>query len=134
MFRRRHSQGPTISSLGSGSRAVTSQPSLASSPPRWHMWVNPQDAARLGLEDGAPALVRVRVGELAVPVKLTSQTREGVVSLPHGWWQDLPGARMKAARAQGGVNSDLVSDDQVMDPVSGNAVLNGIPAEVSPAY
>jgi hypothetical protein len=38
---------------------------------------------------------------------------------------------MGLARAHGGVNSNLLSDDEFYDPLSNNAVLNGIPVEVS---
>jgi hypothetical protein len=41
--------------------------------------------------------------------------------------------RMGVARAHGGWNTNLLSDDDRFDPVSNNAVLNGIPVEVSPA-
>jgi hypothetical protein len=31
------------------------------------------------------------------------------------------------------VNSNVLADDELFDPVSGNAVLNGIPVRVRPA-
>ena len=37
------------------------------------------------------------------------------------------------AREHAGVNSNLLADEELLDPVSGNAVLNGIPVTVSPA-
>ena len=105
-------------------------PSLVSGRPRWHLWINPSDAALMGLEDGALVEVRGRAGVLVVPVKITDQMRAGVVSLPHGWGHDLPGVRMRVARGRGGVISNQVSDDLTWDPVSGNAVLNAIPVQV----
>ena len=57
----------------------------------------------------------------------------GVVSVPHGWGHDAPGMRMRVASAHPGVNSNLLADDSAIEPVSGNAVLNGIPIEVSAA-
>jgi hypothetical protein len=30
------------------------------------------------------------------------------------------------------VNSNLLADEELLDPLSGNAVLNGIPVELSP--
>lgn len=57
---------------------------------------------------------------------------EGVVSLPHGWGHDLDGARLSVAAGRSGVNSNRLSTG-AMDPISGNAVLNGIPVEVTPA-
>jgi hypothetical protein len=36
------------------------------------------------------------------------------------------------AREHAGVNSNLLADESQIDPVSGNAVLNGIPVELAP--
>jgi hypothetical protein len=55
----------------------------------------------------------------------------GVVSIPHGWGHDAPGMRMGVASAHAGVNSNVLADESVVEPLSGNAVLNGIPVEVS---
>jgi len=107
-------------------------PSLVSGPPRCVLHIHPEDASRLGLKDGANAEVKSRVGRIAVPVEITPDIRPGVVSLPHGWGHDLPGVGMGVARAHGGVNSNVLSDDESFDPLSNNAVLNGIPVEVSP--
>jgi anaerobic selenocysteine-containing dehydrogenase len=57
----------------------------------------------------------------------------GVVSLPHGWGHDLDGVEMSVAVRRPGVNSNLLSDEERTDPISGNAVLNGIPVTVEPA-
>jgi anaerobic selenocysteine-containing dehydrogenase len=70
---------------------------------------------------------------VVAPVELTDTVMPGVVSLPHGWGHDQPGAQMGVARAHAGVNSNDLSDETLFDPLSGNAVLNGIPVEVAPA-
>jgi len=100
---------------------------------RCTMHVHPDDAARIGLADGARASVRSRVGEVEVPVEVTDAIMPGVVSIPHGWGHDAPGARLTVAAAKPGVNSNALADDQQVEAVSGNAVLNGIPVEVAPA-
>jgi hypothetical protein len=55
----------------------------------------------------------------------------GVVSIPHGWGHDMDGMRTSVASAHAGVNSNLLADEALVDPVSGNAVLNGIPVAVT---
>jgi hypothetical protein len=45
----------------------------------------------------------------------------------------MPGARLGVAARYAGVNSNVLTDDQVVDDLSGNAVLNGIPVELAPA-
>ena len=100
---------------------------------RCTMHVHPDDAQRLGLDDGGRAVVRSAAGELEAPVEVTDAIMPGVVSIPHGWGHDAPGVRMQVASKHAGVNSNLVADETLTDPLSGNAVLNGIPVEVQRA-
>jgi anaerobic selenocysteine-containing dehydrogenase len=94
--------------------------------------VHPDDAARLGLADGALARVRSRAGEVEVPVEVSDEMMPGVVSIPHGWGHAAEGVRMEVARRHPGVNVNVLADGSVTDPLSGNAVLNGIPVEMEP--
>ena len=94
--------------------------------------VHPDDAARLGLVDGEPARVRSRAGEVEVPVEVTDAVMPGVISIPHGWGHDVNGVRMEVASAHAGTNSNLLADETLVDALSGNAVLNGIPVELEP--
>ncbi|MET0738351.1 MAG: molybdopterin dinucleotide binding domain-containing protein, partial [Acidimicrobiales bacterium] len=64
---------------------------------------------------------------------VTDSIRPGVVSLPHGWGHDLPGVQMAVAEKRPGVNVNLLTDGAELDPMSGNAVLNGVPVEVERA-
>ena len=99
---------------------------------RCTLQVHPDDAAALGLTDGGAAEVRSRTGAVTAPVEVTDRVMAGVVSLPHGWGHDADGARLSVAAEHAGVNSNLLADTELFDPVSGTAVLNGIPVEVSP--
>jgi anaerobic selenocysteine-containing dehydrogenase len=105
---------------------------LVSGPERCTLHVHPDDAARLGLRDGAPARVENRAGALEAPVEVTDAVMLGVVSLPHGWGHDAPGAQLGVAGAHAGVNANLLADEALVDALSGNAVLNGIPVAVAP--
>ena len=98
--------------------------------PRCTMLVHPDDAARLGLADAGLARVRSRAGTVDVPVEVTDAIMPGVVSIPHGWGHDAPDAQLRVAREHAGVNSNLLADELAIDPLSGNAVLNGIPVAV----
>ena len=95
-------------------------------------WVHPDDAARRGLADGGLARVRSRTGEVEIPVEVTADVMPGVVSIPHGWGHDVDGIRLRVASAHAGVNSNILADEMLVDAVSGNAVLNGIPVELEP--
>jgi anaerobic selenocysteine-containing dehydrogenase len=107
-------------------------PVLVKGKPRCTLHVHPDDAARLGLTDGSPAEVSSRTGKLSIPVEVTAGVSPGVVSIPHGWGHDRPGTRQRVAAANAGANSNLLADEELYDPLSGNAVLNGIPVEVRP--
>ena len=87
---------------------------------------------RLGLADGEPARVSGRAGAVAVPVEATDAVMPGVVSMPHGWGHDGAGGALRVAAAHAGTNSSVLTDETVLDALSGNAVLNGIPVEVAP--
>jgi anaerobic selenocysteine-containing dehydrogenase len=101
--------------------------------PQCTLHLHPDDAVRLGLADGDEAKVRSRTGTIVAPVEVTDGIMPGVVSIPHGWGHDVEGVQMSVASTIGaGVNSNLLADDSLFDPLSGNAVLNGIPVTLEP--
>ena len=95
--------------------------------------VHPDDATRLGLIEGASVRITSRVGSVEAPVEITDSVRPGVVSLPHGWGHGVAGTRMSVAAEKAGVNSNILTDESIIDPISGNAVLNAIPVTLQPA-
>ena len=95
--------------------------------------VHPDDATRLGLLDGADAVITSRVGEVKAPVEITDEVMPGVVCLPHGWGYDEDGIEMHTAKTKPGVNANALTDDQALDLLSGNCALNGIPVAVAAA-
>jgi anaerobic selenocysteine-containing dehydrogenase len=105
---------------------------LAKGRDRCTLLVHPEDALRLGLAHGGRARVRSRVGSLEAPVVVSDEMMPGVVSLPHGFGHDAPGTRLSVARQHPGVSSNLLTDEERLDALSGNGVLNGIPVEVAP--
>jgi len=108
-------------------------PTLAKGPYRCTALVHPDDAARLGLADGATARLAGSGSEVAVTVELSAAMRPGVVSLPHGWGHGLPGARLALAAQRPGVNLNALLDDRQRDPLSGNAVLSGVEVTLAAA-
>ncbi|MGC5040850.1 molybdopterin oxidoreductase family protein [Streptomyces sp. DT190] len=108
-------------------------PALTGGSNRCTLHIHPEDAERLGVRDGAPVRVKGAGGEVTAPAEVTDAVRRGVVSLPHGWGHDRPGTRLAHASADPGVNVNQLLDGRMLDPLSGNAVLNGVPVEVAPA-
>jgi len=70
---------------------------------------------------------------VTIPVTTTDGIARGVVSIPHGWGHDLPGVQLGVAGRYAGVNSNILTDDLLIDELSGTAVLNGIPVTIAPA-
>nr|WP_042180717.1 molybdopterin-dependent oxidoreductase [Kibdelosporangium sp. MJ126-NF4]CEL14538.1 Formate dehydrogenase-O, major subunit [Kibdelosporangium sp. MJ126-NF4]CTQ88903.1 Formate dehydrogenase-O, major subunit (EC 1.2.1.2) [Kibdelosporangium sp. MJ126-NF4] len=92
--------------------------------------INPRDAERLAVGVGQRVLVMSRTGSVEVEVEPTDKIMPGVVSLPHGWGHDQPGMRMSVAGNTDGVNVNTVTDESVLDVLSGTAVFNGVPVEL----
>ena len=106
-------------------------PILAKGPYRCTVLVHPQDAARLGLGDGAMARIANGDRHIDAQVELSDEMLPGVVSLPHGWGHGMPGTRMALAGERPGVNLNAVLDENLRDPLSGNAVLSGVGVSLS---
>ncbi|MEZ4358755.1 MAG: molybdopterin-dependent oxidoreductase [Kofleriaceae bacterium] len=114
-------------------------PSLAKGKARCTALVHPSDAARLGLRDGGRGRLRRAAASAAsaeerpaidVDIEISDEMMPGVVSLPHGWGHDLPGVRLSVAAARPGANLNAILGD-ARDPLSGNAVLNGVAVELT---
>ena len=101
-------------------------PVLAKGPMRCTALVHPTDAQRLGLQDGTLANIRSAGGQVQAQVHVTQDMMPGVVSLPHGWGHDAPGAQLRVAAERPGANINALLDDHLRDPLSGNAVLGGV--------
>ncbi|MEZ0095667.1 molybdopterin-dependent oxidoreductase [Streptacidiphilus sp. EB129] len=107
-------------------------PLLAGGSNRCTLQLNPKDADRLGVVNGQRVTVSSRVGAVEADAEVSEELMPGVVSLPHGWGHDDPATRSALASRAPGVNSNLLTDEAALDPLSGTAVLNGIPVEVRP--
>ena len=108
-------------------------PGLTRGRPLCTVVVNGGDAGRLGLTDGGTAHVTSRTGRAALTVEVSDDIAPGVVSIPHGFGNDLPGVEMAVAAAVPGVNVNRLTDDLRVDPLSGTAVLNGVPVTIEAA-
>jgi anaerobic selenocysteine-containing dehydrogenase len=100
---------------------------------RCTLLIHPDDAANLEIDNGQLAEVASATGKIVATAELTEDIMPGVVSLPHGWGHDREGMATSVATARPGVNSNILSDENDLDPLSGNATLNAIPVTVSAA-
>jgi anaerobic selenocysteine-containing dehydrogenase len=70
------------------------------------------------------------VGEVVTQVVASDEVMPGVVSLPHGWGHKRAGVSMAIAGEQEGVSCNDLTDDKLVDQISGNAALNGVPVRI----
>ncbi len=102
--------------------------------------INPQDAERINLQENQLLKVSSRTGSILVEPEITDAIMPGVISIPHGWGHDRQNhngqshqqgeIKQQIAAQHAGVSVNDLTDDQLIDSLSGNAVLNGVPVTV----
>ena len=97
-----------------------------------YLYMNPQDGAARGLQDGDTVCVSSEQGAVELPVRLTADLMPGAVALPHGWGHGQADA-LSVARHAAGVNVNELAPDGAasLEPLSGMSPLNGIVVEVA---
>lgn len=130
-------QSPTTLSL-IGRRQLRSNnswmhnyPRLMKGDDRCTLLMHPDDAAQRRLREGQLVQVSSRVGQIELPVVISDEMMPGVVSMPHGWGHNKPGTRLRVAEAHAGASINDLTDDQVIDELTGNAAFSGVPVEVT---
>ncbi len=98
---------------------------------RNHLFMHPDDAERLRLNDGDVVRVRSDAGEVQLPIKRDPDLMPGVVAATHGWGHgDTDGMRIANERPGVNVNRLLASGPGSFEPLSNMAHMTGIPVEV----
>ena len=96
------------------------------------LWMHPSDCAARGLRSGDSVEVVSEVGRVVIPLEETDSITPGAVSIPHGHGHGAPGMKLGVASARPGVSANDLTEGEI-DPLSGNAVLNGVPVRVQAA-
>ncbi|MEZ5708066.1 MAG: molybdopterin oxidoreductase family protein [Blastomonas sp.] len=108
-------------------------PRLIKGPERCTAMIHPDDAARRGIGDGMTVRVASRVGTVELPAEISEDVMPGVISIPHGFGHGGEGVRLSVASRRPGVSINDLTDPAEIDPISGNAVLNGTPVTLAAA-
>ncbi len=116
--------------LRSNNSWMHNAPRLVKGKPRCVLLVHPTDAAARGIATGDRVWVQSRVGRIEVAAECAESVMPGVVCLPHGWGHGRPHAQLSVAAAHAGASANTLTDAQVLDELSGNAVLSGVPVEI----
>jgi anaerobic selenocysteine-containing dehydrogenase len=97
---------------------------------RCTLLIHPDDAGPLEVRSGDRVRITSRVGSVEAEAEVTDTILQGVVSLPHGWGHDRPGSQLRVASEHAGVSLNDLTDDALVDRLSGCTHLNGIPVKV----
>jgi anaerobic selenocysteine-containing dehydrogenase len=97
------------------------------------LMIHPEDAAARGIDADALARVTSRRASIELPVEISPDVMPGVVCMPHLWGHGRPGTRQRVANTVPGVSMNDLTDISVIDELTGNAVVNGVPVKVERA-
>jgi anaerobic selenocysteine-containing dehydrogenase len=97
---------------------------------RCTLLIHPEHAALIGLADGDMAKVTSAVNSLEVVAQVSDEVMLGVVSIPHGYGHNRKGIRMATAEAHAGVSVNDLTDEKLLDELSGNAAVNGVSVQI----
>ena len=103
---------------------------LVKGKPRCTLMLHPETAKEYGIEDGQNVKVSSRVGSVIITAEVTDELMPKVVSIPHGWGHVRKGVKQKIAQAHAGVSVNDLTDDTLIDQLSGNAAVNGVPVQL----
>jgi anaerobic selenocysteine-containing dehydrogenase len=97
---------------------------------RCTLMLHPDTAAQHGIVDGQSVKVTSRISSVIIAAEVTDELMPGVVSIPHGFGHGRKGVKQKIAQAHAGVSVNDLTDDTLIDQLSGNAAVNGVPVQL----
>lgn len=103
---------------------------LVKGKPQCTILIHPTDAAHRNLKSGQNVLVKSHVGSIELPVEISDEMMQGVVSIPHGWGHGRSGVQLSVAQEHAGGSINDLTDNQSIDALSGTASFSGIRVSV----
>ncbi len=94
--------------------------------------MHPEDAKARGCADGERVRLESASGALEVLLEVSDEMMPGVVCLPHGWGHNREGIRLQVAGAHAGESINDVTDDALIDELSGTIRFSDVPVTVRP--
>ncbi|BFM07909.1 molybdopterin-dependent oxidoreductase [Halioxenophilus aromaticivorans] len=93
---------------------------------RSDLLIHPEDANARNLSSGDQVILKSRTGSIQVPVTVSEEIMPGVISLPHGYGHQRDGVSLTVAQTVAGQSINDITDNQLIDAVSGNTALNSV--------
>ena len=97
---------------------------------RCTLLINRADAEALNLQNNQTVKVSSRVGAVEIPLEITENIAQGVVSIPHGYGHGRTGVRLDTARNHAGVSINDLTDHALVDELTGNAAFSNVKVRV----
>ena len=97
---------------------------------RCTLMIHPEDAHALGIDNQQVVKISSRVGSVEVAAELTDTMMRGVVSMPHGYGHARPGVQLDIAQQHAGVSVNDLTDEHVLDELTGNAAFSNVAVRV----
>ena len=98
---------------------------------RCTLLIHPKDAQALNIDNQQIVKVSSRVGMVELPVECTDSMMQGVVCMPHGYGHGRANVRLDVARKHAGVSVNDLTDEYVLDDLTGNAAFSNVAVQVA---
>jgi len=97
---------------------------------RCTLMIHPETAAIRGIKNLEKVQIESRVGKVEIVVEITDEIMPDVVSIPHGFGHDRQGVKLDIASAHAGVSLNDLTDDLLIDELTGNSAFSGVPVRI----
>ena len=90
-----------------------------------------KDANNLSITDHQKIKIISNVGSIELPVEISDEMKEGVLSIPHGFGHNRQGTKIKLAEENAGESINDLTDDYNIDKLTGNVNFSGTRVKVN---
>ena len=97
---------------------------------RCTLMIHPETAANRGIVNLEKVQIESRVGKVEIAVEITDEIMPNVVSIPHGFGHARKGVKLDIAAAHAGVSLNDLTDDLLIDELTGNSAFSGVPVRI----
>jgi anaerobic selenocysteine-containing dehydrogenase len=97
---------------------------------RCTLMIHPETAANRGIKNLEKVQIESRVGKVEIAVEITDEIMPNVVSIPHGFGHARKGVQLDIATAHAGVSLNDLTDDLLIDELTGNSAFSGVPVRI----
>jgi anaerobic selenocysteine-containing dehydrogenase len=110
---------------------IVRDPAWRKGDPEGALRVNPEDAERLGLEEGATVVCESRAAAIEVRIRRDDSVLPGCLSLPHGYGMTVPDG--DGGEQEDGPRINLLTSSDHCDPIAKTPYHKYVPVRLRPA-